>query len=217
MQDLMQDRREQANTERPDGFVAVTEVVPDLVVDVRYAGPDNFTGAPVPGYEQATLLLTLEAAGALAAVQDTLASAGLGCKVFDAYRPQRSVDHFLRWIDTPDDPGTKARYYPVVEKGELFTRGYLVRNSSHSRGSTVDLTLIDRVSGAELDMGTIFDFFDERSRADSLAVSAQQRANRWLLRSVMGSHGFLPLAEEWWHFTLQNEPFPDTGFDFVPA
>lgn len=217
MQDLIQNPRVQANTERPDGFVAVTEVVPDLVVDLRYAGPDNFTGAPVPGYEQATLLLTLEAARALAAVQDTLASAGLGCKVFDAYRPQRAVDHFLHWTTTPDDPRARARYYPALGKEALFELGYLVRNSSHSRGSTVDLTLIDKASGEELDMGTIFDFFDVRSRADSLAVNAQQRANRWLLRSVMGSHGFLPLAEEWWHFTLQDEPFPDTGFDFVPA
>lgn len=204
-----------AAIQRPAGFVALQDIMPDLLVDARYAGNNNFTGAVVPGYESGPLLLTREAAQALAAVQQTLATAGLACKVYDAYRPQRAVDHFLAWTGTRDDPDMKRRYYPSLEKSDLFRLGYLVRNSSHSRGSTVDLTLIDRQTGAELDMGTVFDFFDERSRPDSLLVSAQQRANRSLLRAVMGSHGFLPLAEEWWHFTLQDEPWPDTAFDFV--
>jgi D-alanyl-D-alanine dipeptidase len=195
--------------------VVLQEFMPDLCVDVRYAGSNNFTGQPVPGYESALLLLSRAAAEALAAVQQTLAVAGLACKVFDAYRPQRAVDHFLAWTRSADDPGIKQRYYPALAKRDLFRLGYLVRNSSHSRGSTVDLTLVDSRSTEELDMGTAFDFFDERSRPDSLLVSAQQRANRCLLRSVMGSHGFLPLAEEWWHFTLQDEPWPDTAFDFV--
>ena len=209
----MQDR---LRAHRPEGFVTVQDAVPGALLDIRYAGADNFTGAPVPGYEKGTLLLTRAAARALADVQQTLSAAGFAVKVFDAYRPQRAVDHFLEWTRTRDDPAAKVRYYPQLDKRELFRLGYLVRNSSHSRGSTVDLTLVDRESGAELDMGTIFDFFDVRSRADCLALSPQQRANRWLLRSVMGSHGFLPLAEEWWHFTLQGEPWPDTCFDFVP-
>lgn len=216
MKPVARAQAEQQPEQRPEGFVALQDAVPDLQVDVRYAGSDNFTGAPVPGYEHATLLLSKPAASALAAVQQTLAAAGLGIKVFDAYRPQRAVDHFLWWTGTPDDPLAKARYYPRLEKRDLFRLGFLVRNSSHSRGSTVDLTLVDKASGEELDMGTIFDFFDARSRADSLGVNLQQRANRWLLRSVMGSHGFLPLAEEWWHFTLQDEPWPATCFDFVP-
>jgi len=200
---------------RPDGFVELQELMPDLLVDIRYAGSNNFTGAPVPGYQSGRLLLSRAAAEALAAVQQSLVSVGLGCKVFDAYRPQRAVDHFLAWTRGADDAALKQQYYPQLEKADLFRLGYLVSNSSHSRGSTVDLTLIDQVSGKELDMGTVFDFFDERSRADSLHVTAQQRANRCLLRSLMGSHGFLPLAEEWWHFTLQDEPWPDTLFDFV--
>lgn len=200
---------------RPDGFVDLQEFIPDLLVDIRYAGSNNFTGAPVPGYQAGALLLSRAAAEALGAVQQSLALAGLACKVFDAYRPQRAVDHFLAWTQGADDAALKQQYYPQLEKTELFRLGYLVSNSSHSRGSTVDLTLVDKGSGEELDMGTIFDFFDERSRADSLRVTTQQRANRWLLRSVMHSHGFLPLAEEWWHFTLQDEPWSDTLFDFV--
>lgn len=211
----MQQMQPQFEQEQPQDFVVLEDVIPDLVVDARYAGTDNFTGQVVPGYQSARLLLTRQAALALSGVQQTLAVAGLACKVFDAYRPQRAVDFFIHWTRLPDRADLKRDYYPDIEKTELFKLGFLVRQSSHSRGSTVDLTLIDRSSGAELDMGTPFDFFDVSSRPDSLAASAQQRANRMLLRTVMGDYGFLPLAEEWWHFTLQNEPYPDSAFDFL--
>ena len=200
----------------PEGFVALADAVPGVVLEARYAGANNFTGAPVPGYEHGVLLLSRPAATALAAVAESLAPVGLGLKILDAYRPQRAVDHFLHWTTLPDDPVSKARYYPRLEKSELFARGYLVRQSSHSRGSTVDLTLVDLPGGEQLDMGGIFDFFDPCSRPDCPHASAAQRANRWLLRTVMERHGFEPLAEEWWHFTLRDEPWPDTIFDFVP-
>lgn len=196
-------------------FVVLEDVIPGLLVDARYAGTDNFTGQVVPGYQSSRLLLTRQSALALSGVQQTLAVAGLACKVFDAYRPQRAVDFFIHWTQLQDRADLKRDYYPELEKTELFKLGYLLRQSSHSRGSTVDLTLVDCISGTELDMGTPFDFFDVRSRPDNLEVTMQQRANRMLLRTVMGEHGFLPLAEEWWHFTLQNEPYPDSAFDFL--
>jgi len=199
---------------QPEDFVVLQEAITDLCMDARYASTDNFTGLVVPGYQSDRLLLTRAAAEALASVQQTLSLAGLACKIFDAYRPQRAVDFFIHWTTQADNLELKRVYYPDIDKRDLFKLGYLVRNSSHSRGSTVDLTLIETDTGVELDMGTPFDFFDLRSRPDSMAVSAQQRANRMLLRSVMGQHGFLPLAEEWWHFTLQAEPYKE-GFDFV--
>jgi D-alanyl-D-alanine dipeptidase len=134
--------------------------------------------------------------------------------VFDAYRPQRAVDHFIRWAHDSADTRTKAEYYPNLNKEEIFPNGYLVELSSHSRGSTVDLTLIDCYTYEELDMGTPFDFFDLMSWPASLQVTPQQRANRLLLRSIMGKHGFVPVEEEWWHFTLKDEPYPDRYFDF---
>lgn len=198
----------------PDSFVDLCEVIPGLVKDLRYYGSNNFVGTPIDGYQADRLLATREAARALHAVQRELEDFGLALKVFDAYRPQRAVNHFLRWANDPADLRCKAAYYPDIEKGELFPSGYLLELSSHSRGSTVDLTLIDPQTGVELDMGTPFDFFDPRSWPGSLEVDAQQRANRLLLRSMMCRHGFVPVAEEWWHFTLHEEPYPDSWFDF---
>lgn len=211
----MSNGQQQLVREKPGDFVDLAEVVAGLQLDSRYATSNNFTGQIVPGYHSPRLWLTRTAAEALAAVQETLARSGLACKIFDAYRPQRAVDFFIQWTQAPDRAELKAYYYPDIDKNVLFQLGYLVANSSHSRGSTVDLTLIDSSSGAELDMGTHFDFFAESSRPDSLLVNAQQRANRLLLSTVMGSHGFKPLAEEWWHFTLKHEPYPHTSFDFV--
>lgn len=201
--------------EIPDNFVHLREVAPDIVEDVRYHGSDNFVGGPVPGYDAPRLILTLEAALALQRAQAELAYAGLALKVFDAYRPQRAVDFFGRWADDTADVRMQQRFYPQVQKHELFALGYLVRQSSHSRGSTVDLTLIDAVSGQELDMGTEFDFFDLASWPSSTLVSAGQRTNRLLLRSVMTTAGFRGVEEEWWHFTLVDEPWPSRYFDFV--
>lgn len=201
----------------PGGFVEVRDAVPGAVVELRYLGPDNFVGEPIDGYAADRCYVTVEAARALGRVQHELAHFGLGLKVFDAYRPQRAVDHFVRWAGDLDDTRMKARYYPDVAKENLFRDGYIAARSGHSRGSTVDLTLValDGREPVELDMGTPWDYFGPRSWPASLEVTPQQRANRMLLQSLMVKHGFRPLAEEWWHFTLEDEPFPDTYFDFV--
>jgi len=199
----------------PAGFVDIQSVIPDIVLEVRYAGTDNFVGAPISGYEAAKVYLTREAAVALSAVQAELATEGLGVKVFDGYRPQRAVDHFVRWAEDADDTRMQARYYPSVAKEDLFSEGYIAARSGHSRGSTLDLTLIDRQTGNELDMGAPWDFFDPISWPGSTAVNAAQFANRMRLQNIMQRHGFVPLDTEWWHFTLQNEPYTRRFFDFV--
>lgn len=198
----------------PEGFVYVDRVVPGAVFDVRYYGTDNFVGARVDGYRTARVILTEQAAEALAGVQKDLAPFGLGIKVFDGYRPQMAVDHFVRWAKDLDDTKMKAAYYPDVEKQYLFRDGYIAAKSGHTRGSTVDLTLVDRATDAELDMGTGFDFFGPPSWPENLDMPGQVRANRMLLRWVMEKNGFKPLKEEWWHFTLKDEPYPDTYFEF---
>jgi D-alanyl-D-alanine dipeptidase len=197
----------------PANFVYLRDIIPDIVEDVRYFSADNFVGEPIPGYEAACLLITTEAASALQKVQRHLQHAGLGLKVFDAYRPMRAVNFFRKWAQNPQDIRKQAVYYPKLDKNMIFAGGYLVEFSSHSRGSTVDLTIID-ANGIELDMGTCFDFFDPSSWTASQAVSPQQRANRMLLRTAMALHDFMPMEEEWWHFTLKNEPYPQTWFDF---
>lgn len=199
---------------RPASFVDVAERVPGIVVDARYASADNFIGAPVPGYERPVCLLTSEAAHALASVQADLAPQGLGLKVFDCYRPVRAVSHFVRWSRDPSDQKNKAEYYPDIDKRDLFRLGYLASRSAHSRGSTVDLTLVTRADGRELDMGTPYDFLSPRSSHSSTGVGEAARGNRKLLADAMARRGFRAYAKEWWHFTLNHEPFPDTYFDF---
>lgn len=198
----------------PPGFVVARDVVPGLVEGIRYYGEDNFVGAPIDGYEAPVCILTAPAAKALAGVQERLEPFGLGLKVFDCYRPQRAVDHFVRWAADPDATEMQARYYPNVPKDVLFERGYIAEQSTHSRGSTVDVTLVDRATGEELDMGTGFDRFSPLSWPDAADATPQQRANRLLLRRLMAEAGFEPYAQEWWHFTLAREPFPETWFDF---
>lgn len=200
--------------ERPEGFVDLADVAPAIRVELRYHGTNNFVGAPVDGYEQPRCLMTRPTAEALREVQRELESFGLGLKVFGAYRPQRAVDHFVRWARDLQDTRMKARYYPEVAKKDLIEKGYIAAKSGHSRGSTVDLTLIALESGEELDMGTRWDHFGPRSWPTSTAVGPPQRAHRLLLATLMTKHGFVPLKEEWWHFTLEDEPFPDTYFDF---
>lgn len=203
--------------ELPKGFVRLGAVDSSIRQDVRYAGPDNFVGAPVEGYLNATVILTRRAAQALAKVQADLKPFGLGLLVFDGYRPQRAVNHFQRWAKDAADLKTKAAYYPDVPKEELFARGYIAERSGHSRGSTVDLTLVALDSGAPLDMGSPFDFFGPVSWPESPAVAPEARAHRMLLREVMARRGFKPYDQEWWHFTLKDEPFPDVYFDFPVA
>lgn len=198
-------------------FVEIREAVPGVVVELRYFSADNFVGERIDGYRDDKCFVSTAAADALAGAQQELAAFGLGLKIFDAYRPQRAVDHFVRWAKDLGDTRMKNRYYPGVEKKNLFRDGYIAAKSGHSRGSTVDLTIVALEDGApvELDMGTPWDFFGPQSWPSSRKVTAQQRANRMLLQSLMVRHGFRPLAEEWWHFTLENEPFPETYFDFA--
>jgi len=198
----------------PDGFVHVDEVIPDLHVNLRYRGSDNFTGRPVDGYQGGRLILTRPAADALARVQDELRPHGLSLLVYDGYRPQRAVDNFVRWAKDLDDQVNKAAYYPDVDKRVLFKEGYIADRSGHTRGSTMDLTIADAASGAPLDMGTPWDHFGPESWPSYQDLTAQQRANRLLLRRLMLDNGFKPYQQEWWHFTLADEPFPDTYFDF---
>ncbi len=199
---------------RPASFVDVSTMVPNLVVDMRYLGADNFVGKPIDGYEKPVCYLTREAATALAEVARDLEPKGLAIKAFDCYRPVRAVAHFVRWARDLRDQARKADYYPQADKGNLFRDGYIAARSGHSRGSTLDMTLVRRADGKELDMGTPFDFFSTRSAPTDKSVSAEAQANRHLLADAMRRRGFIPYSKEWWHFTLRNEPFPDTYFDF---
>lgn len=198
----------------PGGFVDASRVVPHLVVEMRYAGAHNFVGRPIHGYEAPTCWLTRQTAQALAEVQAELAPFHLGLKVYDCYRPTRAVADFAAWARDLNDQAHKAEFYPTIDKSQLFALGYIAERSGHSRGSTVDLTVVDRATGAELDMGSPFDLFDTKSWPTSAAVNPNQRANRLMLQSVMRSHGFNPLEHEWWHFTLAHEPHPRTYYDF---
>jgi D-alanyl-D-alanine dipeptidase len=204
-------------TELPKGFVNLKEAIQNVVIDLRYYSSDNFIGDTITGYNAEKCFMSKEAASALTKVQADLTNQGLGLKVFDAYRPQRAVDHFARWAADLDDNKMKSIYYPNVPKTRLFELGYIAAKSGHTRGSTVDLTIIytsGEDEGREMDMGTPWDFFSERSWPASDGVTSQQKVNRMLLRDLMIKHGFKPYEGEWWHFTLKNEPFPDTYFDF---
>ena len=200
-------------------LVSLADLAPGIHLDVRYAGSDNFVGAPVDGYERPTCLLSEPAARALAQVQLDLEAEGLGLRVFDCYRPRRAVAHFVRWARDLGDQRTKAAYYPRVEKARLFAEGYIAERSGHSRGSTVDLTLVARGAegrAAELDMGTPFDLFDTRSHTESPEVTPAQRESRLRLRTALARRGFRNYPLEWWHYTLEDEPYPDRDFD-VPV
>ena len=188
--------------------------VPLMELEIRYSTSNNFVGEPISGYGAARALLSIEAVQALSKVQIQLTKKGMGLKIFDAYRPQRAVDHFVRWATDIEDNAKKQQYYPNVKKSNLFREGYIAKQSGHSRGSSIDLTMIDLDSGTEIDMGSSWDFFDPISWPSSKAVTREQRANRKALQTIMLENGFRPLREEWWHFTLENEPFPNTYFDF---
>ena len=203
-----------ADESLPAGFVYVAEAVPGVLLDIRYFARRNFLGTPVDGYEAPRAILSASAAAALGRVQASLQRRGFGLKVFDAYRPQRAVDHFVRWAADTADESTKATFYPNVPKARLLAEGYIAHKSGHSRGSTVDLTVVDRRDGRPLDMGTPFDFFGAESAVGYAGLTAAQRANRDLLQEAMRAHGFKPYPPEWWHFTLANEPYPETYFDF---
>ena len=198
----------------PADFVDVAKVVPGLVVDMRYAGSFNFIGRPIDGYEAPVCILTRQAAEALGAVQAELKQYGMGLKVFDCYRPTRAVADFVRWAEDEADTRMKAEFYPDLDKSELFVEGYIADRSGHSRGSTVDLTLVYLPWESEVPMGTGFDFFSTRSWPTDAEQASGVRAHRLLLSSIMQRHGFKPYSKEWWHFTLADEPYPETYFDF---
>ena len=199
----------------PAGFVYVDQIVPDIRTALSYRLADNFVGTTVDGYAGTRAILTQQAAQALARVQAELRGQGLGLLIFDAYRPQRAVNHFARWAKDLSATEMKQRYYPEVEKTELFSQGYIAARSGHSRGSTVDLTLVSLSPPfQQLDMGTVFDFFSPKSWLDAAGLTATQEQNRALLQRTMNKHGFTPYSKEWWHYTLQSEPFSDTYFDF---
>lgn len=197
------------------GMVEVRSLAPDIEVEMRYAGANNFTGKPVPGYEADRCYLLEPVAQALARVQASLRAEGLGLRVYDCYRPAHSVTSFMRWVGEPDDPALKARWYPNVDKARL-TEGYIGKISGHSRGATIDLTLVRCEDGqcTPLDMGTPYDFFDPRAHTDAPGTAPEQLANRHRLRDAMAAQGLADYAMEWWHFTLKPEPDPGTAYDF---
>ncbi len=213
-------------TDDTSAFVNLTDVVPDVILEIRYYGTYNFVGTRIDGYEQPTALLTRQAADSLRAVSDELKSRGYRLKIYDAYRPQKAVDHFVRWSKDVPDTLMKRYFYPDLDKSVLFPQQYIIEKSGHTRGSTVDLTIFDMNTEKELDMGGTFDWFGHESHPDYCGnpetgeykeaghLTATQFANRMLLRDVMLRHGFKALDTEWWHFTLKDEPFPDTYFTF---
>ena len=227
-----------ADQAAPDGFVWLKDVDPTIAQDIRYYGSHNFLGRPVAGYEAPECILTRETAEALLAVQAELAQSRLSLKVYDCYRPQRAVDDFIAWADIAEDQATKAEFYPRVDKARFFELGYVAKKSGHTRGSTVDVAIVPedhppepayapgdplmdcalparrRFADASLDFGTGFDCMDENSHHGNAAVGAVAQGNRLILKDIMERHGFAAYPEEWWHYTLANEPFPDTYFDF---
>ncbi|WP_438874714.1 M15 family metallopeptidase [Winogradskyella pelagia] len=201
-------------TDLPDGFVRVKSIIPDLDVELRYYGANNFVGDTITGYTSNTLILTKAAAYQLKLVQDELQKQNLCLKVYDGYRPQRAVNHFISWAKKLNDTINKGKFYPDVEKKNLFREEYIASKSGHSRGSTLDLTIIDGATGEPLDMGSPYDFFGKQSWVDYKGISEKQMANRQLLQGVMIKYNFRNYPKEWWHFTLRWEPFPNTYFDF---
>ncbi|MCJ1681036.1 M15 family metallopeptidase [Streptomyces sp. APSN-46.1] len=196
------------------GFVALAEVDPSIGQDMRYAGVHNFTGGVVDGYEEPVCLLARPAAEALRRAQREVLRSGYSLKVYDCYRPRRAVERFVRWARDEADQSTKAEFYPGVEKNRLIPEGYIAETSGHSRGSTLDVTLVRLPGRREADMGTPFDFFDPLSHTDDPRVGEAAGRNRRWLKEVLGRQGFVNLPEEWWHFTHRPEAFPDRSFDF---
>ena len=201
-------------TDDRSDFVLLTDAVPDAILEIRYYGTYNFVGTRIDGYEAPIAMLTKKAAEALKAVSDDVMAKGYRLKIYDAYRPQKAVDHFVRWAADVADTTMKYCFYPNLDKSVLFEQEYIMEKSGHTRGSTVDLTLFDMATGKELDMGGTFDWFGEESHPDYRGITDEQYAHRMILRTAMLSHGFKPLDSEWWHFTLADEPYPDTYFTF---
>lgn len=199
----------------PKGFVYAEHIIPNLEVELRYYSDNNFVGNRIDGYTSDKLILTYDVVLALKKVQEELQQKNLGLKIFDGYRPQRAVNHFILWARDLNDTINKKYFYPNIAKTDLFKEEYIASRSGHSKGSTVDLTIINTVTKTELDMGSPYDFFGHESSVNYQAITPKQKANRHLLQQVMLKYGFRNYPKEWWHFTLKKEPFPKTYFDFV--
>jgi D-alanyl-D-alanine dipeptidase len=198
----------------PKGFVYLNNVDKTIQSELRYFTNNNFIGKPIDGYKKNTIIISTSAAKALTTIQTLLLKDSLSLKIFDAYRPQQAVDHFVRWAKQLQDTLMKKEYYPNVKKSQLFHKGYIASRSGHTRGSTVDLTIVDLKTNKELDMGSNYDFFGEISHPFYKNITDSQKENRLLLRNIMLKHNFRPYENEWWHFTLNKEPFSDTYFNF---
>jgi D-alanyl-D-alanine dipeptidase len=198
-------------------FVFVDEVAPGVRWDAKYATWDNFTGKPVDGYLANRIVGTRALSEALGCARDEAECHGLGLLLWDGYRPQRAVDSFIRWSREPEDGRTKPRHYPNIERSEMFELGYVAVKSGHSRGSTVDLTLYDLATGELAAMGTDHDLMDAVSHHDAEGIARTEASNRRRLRSIMESCGFESYDCEWWHYSLSDEPYPNTYFDFPIA
>lgn len=201
------------NSASSNELIDAGEAIEGIVTDIRYAGNNNFLGRPVTGYSAAKCWLSREAASALSKAQRLAETQGLAILIYDCFRPQRAVDDFIRWVSGNEDEPTKEIYYPNVSRRELIDRGYIASRSGHSRGSTIDLTLIAKGNGQPLNMGTPWDYFDARSHTVSKEIVGDAAKNRQILKRIMESAGFRGYYAEWWHFTLENEPFPDSYFD----
>lgn len=197
-----------------DKFVFIDEVIPNILLEIRYFSNYNFVGERIDGYEEPYAILTKEAASRLKEVSDELFKSGYLLKIFDAYRPEMAVKHFLRWSKDLEDDLMKKYFYPNYTKKDIMENNFIIEKSSHSRGSTVDLTLFDMNRGIDVDMGSTFDLFDEISYSYSNKITLEQQKNRYLLKSIMEKHGFIGYEKEWWHFTLKDEPYPDEYFNF---
>ncbi|SUJ04533.1 D-alanyl-D-alanine dipeptidase [Sphingobacterium spiritivorum] len=198
----------------PDGFVYIHKLIPNIQYDIRYAGNHNFTGKKINSYNKEIAILSKPAAKALKNIQRELNRKGLGLKIFDAYRPQTAVDHFKEWALIIEDTLAKQEFYPDTDKRDLFKSGYIAEKSGHSRGSTVDLTLIYIKSKIELDMGSPFDYFGTPSHHDYTDLTGRQKENRQILKTIMEKYGFKSYQKEWWHYTLKDEPYPNEYFNF---
>ncbi|RXZ79554.1 peptidase M15 [Paenibacillaceae bacterium] len=198
----------------PDGFVYLDEIMPSAHFELRYYSDYNFIGQRIDGYNAPIAIFSEVAATALQAVQEELNKSGYSLKIYDAYRPQKAVEQFIVWAKDVEDTKMKQSFYPEVDKTKVFKLGYVASRSGHSRGSTVDLTMVDAASGEEIDMGSPYDFFGDISSHGTKQITAAQTANRNLLKQTMEKHGFKAYSKEWWHYTLKQEPFPDTYYDF---
>lgn len=198
----------------PKGFSYINDIAPSIQQELRYCSNNNFIGTSINGYQESKLIITTVAANALKKVQNELVKKDLSLKIFDAYRPQTAVNHFVKWARVIDDTLKKQEYYPTINKRHLFKKGYISSRSGHSRGSTVDLTIVNIKTNKELDMGSPFDFFGVSSHVAYPKLTNHQKKNRQLLQTIMNKNNFRSYSKEWWHFTLRHEPFPKTYFSF---